>query len=303
MQQMYANAGQRSAHVADQPAATPPILVEIDGQPVNVRNLTHAVESVIQHLKYPGSFLVCTLNLDHLVKLRSRIELQNAYKRAKIVTPDGFPIVALGRLRGCQLERTTGADLIEPLCAEAARHRFPVFLMGSTFPVLSKSARRLMTSYPNLEIVGVYAPSQGFSAQSAAGDEAVDLIRNSGARLCFLALGAPLQEFFALRAIDETVGIAFLPIGAGLDFLAGAQIRCPPLLQKMNLEWAWRLGRDPRRMWLRYLRCGVLFVMLFAKESLRRFCRRVARQFRREARTVGDIAEPATDSLRVLDPK
>ena len=104
MQQMFATASQRSPHVADQPGSTglsrptPPILVEIDGQPVNVRNPTHAVESIVQHLDHPGSFLVCTLNLDHLVKLRSRIELREAYKRAKIITPDGFPIVALGRL-------------------------------------------------------------------------------------------------------------------------------------------------------------------------------------------------------------
>ena len=311
MRQMFATASQRSAHVGDQPGsiglplsrATPPILVEIDGQPVNVRNPTHAVESIIQHLEHSGSFLVCTLNLDHLVKLRSRIELRKAYKRAKIITPDGFPIVALGRLRGCQLERTTGADLIEPLCAAAAQRRFPVFLMGSTFAVLSESARRLMASYPNLEIAGAYAPSHGFSVHSTVGDEAIDLIRNSGARLCFLALGAPLQELFALRAIDETVGIAFLPIGAGLDFLAGAQIRCPPALQKMNLEWAWRLTRDPRRLWLRYFRCAVLFAMLFAKESIRRHVCAWRADSEEKHERVSDIVTTEADSQKVLDAK
>jgi N-acetylglucosaminyldiphosphoundecaprenol N-acetyl-beta-D-mannosaminyltransferase len=251
----------------------PPILVEIDGQPINVRNPTDAIGSIIQHLKHPASFLVCTLNLDHLVKLRTRGELRKAYERARIITADGFPIVALSRLKGCELERTTGSDLIEPTCAAAARHRLPIFLMGSTFAVLSKTARQLAASNPGLEIAGVYAPAQGFSVRSVDADRAVDLIRNSGARLCFLALGAPLQELFALRAIDETVGIAFLPIGAGLDFLAGAQVRCPPTLQKMNLEWAWRLAGDPRRMWLRYSRCAALFAVLFVTEALRRLGR------------------------------
>jgi N-acetylglucosaminyldiphosphoundecaprenol N-acetyl-beta-D-mannosaminyltransferase len=96
------------------------------------------------------------------------------------------------------------------------------------------------------------------------------LIQRSGARLCFLALGAPLQELFGLRAVDEIYGVAFLPVGAGLDFLAGAQVRCPSWLQRMNLEWAWRLTGDPRRLWLRYFRCAVLFAMLLSKEAIRR---------------------------------
>ncbi len=254
-------------------AASSPTLIEIGGQPVNVRDPRHAVKSIIERLSHPSSFLVCTLNLDHLVKLGKHTKLRQAYARAEIITPDGFPIVTLGHLRGVHLERTTGSDLIEPLCAIAAKRRLPIFLMGSTFTVLSKSARRLTTSYPDLEIAGVYAPSQSFAVQSAEADEAIDLIRKSGARLCFLAFGAPLQELFGVRAMDEIYGVAFLPIGAGLDFLAGAQVRCPPTLQKMNLEWAWRLTRDPRRLWLRYFRCAVLFAMLLGKESIRRIAR------------------------------
>jgi N-acetylglucosaminyldiphosphoundecaprenol N-acetyl-beta-D-mannosaminyltransferase len=265
----HANDRQRSTSLSES-NLIPPTLVEIDGQPVNVRNLSHAVTSIIARLSHPGSFLVCTLNLDHLVKLRKSGQLRQAYARAEIITPDGFPIVKLGDLRGCRLERTTGADLIEPLCAIATQRRLPIFLIGSTFAVLSKSARRLLTSHIDLEIAGVYAPSQSFSVQSAEADEAIDVIRRSGARLCFLALGAPLQELFGLRAVDETFGVAFLPIGAGLDFLAGAQVRCPSWLQSMNLEWAWRLTRDPRRLWLRYFRCAVLFAMLLSKETIRR---------------------------------
>jgi exopolysaccharide biosynthesis WecB/TagA/CpsF family protein len=273
-----ATATKYSVHANDRPRSTslsdskliPPTLVEIDNQPVNVRNLSHAVSSIIARLSDPSSFLVCTLNLDHLVKLRKSTKLRQAYTRAEIITPDGFPIVTLGRLRGCRLERTTGSDLIEPLCAIATQRRLPIFLMGSTFAVLSESARRLLASYADLEIAGVYAPSQNFSVQSAEADEAVDLIRRSGARLCFLALGAPLQELFGLRVVDEISGVGFLPIGAGLDFLAGAQVRCPSWLQRMNLEWAWRLTRDPRRLWLRYFRCAVLFAMLLSKETIRR---------------------------------
>jgi N-acetylglucosaminyldiphosphoundecaprenol N-acetyl-beta-D-mannosaminyltransferase len=246
----------------------PAPLVEIGGFPVNIRNPAHAVDSIIKRLSHPDSFLVCTLNLDHLVKLRAASNLAAAYARAEFVTADGFPIVTLSRLRGCRLLRTTGADLIKPLCAAAAQRRLSIFLMGSTFEVLRGSAHRLAASFPELDIAGVYAPPQNFSLQSATVDEAISVIQRSGARLCFLALGAPLQELFGLHAIDKTQGIAFLPIGAGLDFLTGAQVRCPPYLQNMNLEWAWRLARDPRRLSMRYLRCAILFAKLLTQESM-----------------------------------
>ena len=155
--------------------AIPRSLVEIDGQSVNVADLTHALQAIINRLIYPESFLICTLNVDHLVKLRRDSELRKAYARAELVTADGFPIVILGRIRGCQLQRAAGSDLIEPLCTVAARHRLPIFFLGSTFSVLSKSARRLTASRPNLEIAGVYAPSANFAVQSAEADEAIAL--------------------------------------------------------------------------------------------------------------------------------
>ena len=239
-----------------------PALVEIDGQSVNISDLPHAVQAVIERSYHRDLFLVCTLNLDHLVKLRRDSELRAAYQRAELVTADGFPIVTLARIKGRQLQRAAGSDLIEPLCAAAARRRLPVFFLGSTFSVLSASARRLAVSYPGLQVAGVYAPSENFAAWSSEADEAIALIRQCGGCLCFVALGAPLQEAFSLRAIDETSGVAFLPIGAGLDFLAGTQVRCPMFLQKLNFEWAWRLTNDPRRLWFRYYRCGILFVNL-----------------------------------------
>lgn len=224
--------------------------------------MTYALDVIFERLSRPYSFLVCTLNLDHLVKRRQNPELREAYARAEVVTADGFPIVILGRLTGRTLERATGADLIQPLCKAAGERHLPVFLMGTTFQALCASARRLVESCPGLEICGVYAPPVGFDVHSDFADEAIRLIRESRARLCFLALGAPLQEMFAARALDETSGVAFLGIGASLDYLAGTQVRCPRPLQRMNLEWVWRLMSDPRRLWLRYAKSGVLFARL-----------------------------------------
>lgn len=238
----------------------------VDGWRVNVNNMPMLLERILAQLKSSAaSFMVCTLNLDHLVKLRRSGEFRNAYLRAQYVTADGFPIVALARLTGCALERTTGADLIEPVCELAARHRLPIFLMGSTFGALCASASRLVARHPGLDIRGVFVPPRAFDPDSAVAKDMIDLVTSSGARICFIALGAPRQEVFAAKAIEQTSGICFLPIGAGLDFIAETQVRSPKLLQRMQLEWAWRLALDPARLWKRYAQCVLVLIDVLAR--------------------------------------
>jgi exopolysaccharide biosynthesis WecB/TagA/CpsF family protein len=244
-------------------------LVEIDGQVITTRNLSDSVEAIVRRLTEMRSFLVCTLNLDHLVKLRSDSRFRDAYAKAEIVMPDGFPIVTFARMEGVSLERATGSDLILPLCREAAALGYPVYLFGSTFETLCTAGRKLSAAIPGLEIAGVYAPPAPFDVESAVADEAIAVIGQSGARICLVALGAPRQELFSARAVDATTGIAFLGTGASLDFIAGTQTRCPPLFRKLNLEWAWRAASDPRRLLPRYAACAALFAQLYARYAMR----------------------------------
>ncbi len=243
--------------------ADPTLEVAVDGWSVNIANMSELMGCIVAQLRSSASsFMVCTLNLDHLVKLRRNAEFRNAYARAEFVTADGFPIATLGRLSGSRLERTAGSDLIEPVCKIAAQYDFPIFLVGSTLAVLSASASLLVANYPGLDIRGAFAPPRGFDPTSRLADEIIEIVRCSGARICFVALGAPRQEIFGARAIEKTSGVCFLPIGAGLDFLAGTQTRSPRLLRYLKLEWAWRLAHDPIGLIGRYRRCSFLFFEL-----------------------------------------
>ena len=244
-------------------------LVEVDGQVITTHNLAHAVSSIVQRLGQDQSFLVCTLNLDHLVKLRTNSRFRKAYAGAEVVLADGFPIVAFAKLNGVALERATGSDLIDPLCHAAAERGFPVYLFGTTLKTLCAAGRKLAAAIPELEIAGAYAPPAGFEVDSEAADEAIAIIQQSGARICLVALGAPRQELFSARAIDATSGVAFLGIGASLDFIGGAQTRCPKFLRQLKLEWAWRLASDPRRLAPRYVACAALFARLYLRYAWR----------------------------------
>src|SRR5258705_11419885 len=121
--------------------AEPPISLQpsltVDGITINVPSLPAAVSSIVSAAQHSDTFSVCTLNLDHVVQLQHRADFRAAYRRARFVTADGFPIVVLSRMLGTRIERTTGADLVEPVCQEAGRKGLPVFLLGSNESTLA----------------------------------------------------------------------------------------------------------------------------------------------------------------------
>ncbi|HEY1546104.1 MAG TPA: WecB/TagA/CpsF family glycosyltransferase [Xanthobacteraceae bacterium] len=227
----------------------------VGGVSINVMSMAQAVDSIIFAARRGETFSVNTLNLDHFVKLRSNSAFRDAYAQARFVTADGFPIVMMGRLAGVPIARTTGADLVKPLCREAARHQLPVFLLGATRLALAASVRRLTRRYRDLTFAGCLAPGPSFDPCSRNADLAIARIRRSGARICFLALGAPKQEIFAARCLDELPGTALVCIGAALDFIGGTQSRAPHFAQQAGLEWLWRMTSDPWRLAPRYMRC------------------------------------------------
>ncbi|MEL6374379.1 MAG: WecB/TagA/CpsF family glycosyltransferase [Pseudomonadota bacterium] len=229
----------------------------VDGWPINVATPGEAVQAVMQRAKTPGPFTLFTLNLDHLVKLRHDDGFRAAYASADLITADGAPVAGLARRQDASFKRTTGADLVAPLCKAAARVSCPVFFFGSSPAVLAKSARALARHCDDeLDVAGTLAPGADFDPTGPEADAALDEIRASGARLCFIALGAPKQELFAAYAVAKGVPCGFMCIGAGLDFIAGAQHRAPQAWQRFGMEWAWRLAGDPRRLAMRYARCA-----------------------------------------------
>jgi exopolysaccharide biosynthesis WecB/TagA/CpsF family protein len=211
---------------------------------------------------------VFTLNLDHVVKMRKDATFRAAYRRAGLITADGFPIVLACSLQGKPVSRVTGSDLIAPISAEAARSGKSIYLFGSSLPVLTKTSRLLRERNAGLTIAGVFAPPQGFDPTSECARRCIATIGNSGADLCFVALGAPKQELFADHGRSLLPNISFVCIGGGLDFIAGAQVRAPHWMQRWGLEWLWRVANDPQRLLYRYLLCMGALPGILARAAL-----------------------------------
>lgn len=231
----------------------------VDQQPINVSTMPDLVRWVTDLARRGVGFTLFTLNLDHLVKRRRDPRFKAAYDRATLVSADGWPIAAIARRQGAAVERVTGADLILPLCQAAADNDLPIYLFGSTDASLGSAAAALKRRFPHLDLRGMASPPMGFDPTSPAAAAMAETIAASGARLCFVALGAPKQELFADAMAQRFPGVGFLCIGAALDFISGRQRRAPALVQKLKAEWLWRLVGDPRRMVMRYGSCALVF--------------------------------------------
>lgn len=207
-------------------------------------------------------FALATVNLDHIVKLRSVDAFRDAYQAHDYVVADGNPIVWLSRLARTPVELIPGSDLVRPLAALAAETGVKVALVGSTAAVLARAAERLEAENPGIRIVATLAPRQGFDPEGAEADGILDTLRQSGAGLTMIALGAPKQELFAARGRRALPSMGFASVGASLDFIAGEQIRAPRWVRRIAMEWAWRLALSPNRLARRYLHCALVFPKL-----------------------------------------
>ncbi len=182
-------------------------------------------------------------------------EFVAAYRAHDLVVADGQPVVWLSRIAGERLKLMPGSDLVIPLSALAAEMQMPVALVGSSEQALAGAKAALEARVPGIEIVMTHAPAYGFDPEGDAAARICAQLATSGARLCFIALGAPKQEIFAAFARPRAPAVGFASIGAGLDFLSGHQVRAPKLVRMLALEWLWRALQSPRRMVPRYAKC------------------------------------------------
>jgi len=248
---------------------------DADPVTVTVPSKEDLLADVADRLDRRAGFSVATLNLDHVVKLRCDPAFRQAYAAHSHVTADGNPIVWLSQLAGQRGVRLApGSELIAPISALAAQKAVPVALFGATEASLAQAATALQERYPGLDVVLTLAPPMGFDPAGTAADKAIERLAASGARLVFLALGAPKQEIFAARAQGQLPETGFLSIGAGLDFISGAQVRAPVFVRRLAAEWLWRLVQNPRRLWRRYWGC----LMALPALALRALSTRLRRQ-------------------------
>jgi N-acetylglucosaminyldiphosphoundecaprenol N-acetyl-beta-D-mannosaminyltransferase len=198
-----------------------------------------------------GGGMTCVATVHTLMEAWDDPAFRAIVNDAELVTSDGMPLVwSLRALGARSASRVYGPTLLPFLCEQAARRGVPVGFYGGRPEVAEALAHRLVRRYPRLAIAFTHAPPHSDAPPAVDGDVAA-AIEDSGARVLFVGLGCPKQERW-MAAYREHVSCALVGVGAAFDFVAGAKRQAPTWMQRAGLEWLFRLGCEPRRLWRRY---------------------------------------------------
>jgi N-acetylglucosaminyldiphosphoundecaprenol N-acetyl-beta-D-mannosaminyltransferase len=235
---------------------------------VDVTDYADAVGRIIEAAKERRGFAVTALAV-HGVMTGVQDAAHNARLNSfDLVTPDGQPVRwALNLLHDAKLaERVYGPTLTLKVVEQAAAEGLPLYLYGSTQPTLDRLVPALQGMFPALKIVGVEA-SKFRSSHPGEAEEIAARIKASGARIVLVGLGCPRQEIFTY-AMRPLLDMPLLAVGAAFDYHAGLLKNPPAWMQKYALEWLWRLGLEPKRLWKRYILLNPAYLTRLAAQKI-----------------------------------
>jgi exopolysaccharide biosynthesis WecB/TagA/CpsF family protein len=213
-----------------------------------------ALEAVAGLVEAGEGGAVFTPNVDHVVLAESDPRLRAAYDKVSLSLADGMPVVWASRLlRGRLPEKVSGSDLVLPLVRLAAARGWRVYILGAAEGVAAKAAEVLQREAPDLQVVGAEGPWIDFGDPASRRQDLLARLRRARPHLVVVALGSPKQELWIDEVRDALRPAVLVAVGAGIDFVAGVVRRAPRWMSAAGLEWLYRLGREPRRLWRRYL--------------------------------------------------
>ncbi len=220
-------------------------------------------DQVIDMIRAGERGWLCTVNVAILMMMQDDAQLQRFVDQARFVVADGQPLIWASKLAPRALpERVTGVDLVEELCARAAREELGVYLLGAQRDIVDQVERKLCQRYPGLHIAGV---DDGYFTWDEAQARA-EHVRQSGAHILIVAMGVPRQERF-IEEYWEQLGVPFaIGVGGSFDVVAGLRQRAPRVVQAVGMEWAFRLAQEPRRLFKRYLMTNSRFIWQMSKD-------------------------------------
>lgn len=239
------------------------VIADVGFDPVTIEQ---ASRIVIELARRRPMSIVVTANVDHVVLTHRDPPFADAIAGAELVVADGQPIVWASRLGRRRLpERVAGADLLPAVASLAAEAGLSLFLLGATAESCRGAATRLAETVPGLRIAGTLSPHR-----DELDDEAlVERVNRAAPDILAVAFGAPLQEtWLARRRASLDVGVA-IGVGGTFDLLSGLRRRAPVAVQRLGLEWAYRLSQEPRRLWRRYLVRDPVFAFYLVRSWLR----------------------------------
>lgn len=213
-------------------------------------------------------------NVHSVISARRDAELATTLAGSEINTPDGMPLVWVLRSLGHKGQtRVNGSDLTLRLIERGVAAGWRHYFYGATPETLARLTAALERGFPGVQIAGTFAPPFRALAPAERAD-VLERVRASRPDIVWVGLGMPKQEKWMHEVHEALPGVVLVGIGAAFDFLAGTKAHAPRWMQERGLEWLFRLGSEPRRLWRRYLSSNPAFLALWLQQGVAQLVRR-----------------------------
>jgi N-acetylglucosaminyldiphosphoundecaprenol N-acetyl-beta-D-mannosaminyltransferase len=245
---------------------------QVIGLPVNVGSMATVAHEITRLAHHGAGGYVCVANVHMLVEARRDAQLRRVMERAAVVASDGLPLVWYLRRHGFeQARQVRGPELMIRLCEAAAAEDMPVYFYGGDAALMAELRVALDARIPTLRIAGMEGAPM-LPRQPEVDEAAVERIRASGAKLVFVGLGCPKQEFW-MAAHRPHLDAVMVGVGQAFGIAAGLLPEAPEWMRRVGLEWLFRVASEPRRLWRRYLVTNSLFIFFLLGEAASRLLR------------------------------
>jgi len=218
--------------------------VNVLGIPVDSITMESAVAKIEVFIQEASPHLIATANAEMIMLAQQDGELSDILKHASLVVPDGAGVVWAARYQGNEVhERVAGFDLTQRLLAEAAQKEYRVYFFGAGPGIAEKAKQTAEARYPGINIVKT---RDGYFTAADENEIVEDIVR-AQPHILLVALGVPKQEKWLMRNLHRLQVPVAIGVGGTLDVMAGAVKRAPLWMQQANLEWLYRLLKQPQR--------------------------------------------------------
>ena len=234
------------------------------GVGISVINLPLAMQAIHGALAARQKGYICVTGVHGVTEAQSDPVLRGILNRAFLNTPDGMPMVWVGRWRGFkQIDRVYGPDLMAAVCADSQTSGRTHFLYGGGPGLAEELKASLAIKFPGARVVGTYTPPfRPLNAEETR--ELTRLVAETRPDFFWVGLSTPKQEKFMAEFLPQLDTTLMFGVGAAFDFHAGRVRQAPRWVQRSGLEWLFRLCQEPRRLWRRYLKNNPLFILRIA---------------------------------------
>ena len=233
---------------------------------VNNVNMNEALHEICRLVENKQKSYVVAVNTDVIVKAEKDEKLRKIINNANFTLVDGKPLVWISKLHGHPVKaKVSGSDLVPRICKVAAKRGYSIFIIGGKEGVAEKAKDNLLKKFPDIKIVGTYAPPQGFENNNKELEKINNIITAIRPDIVIACFGCPKQEKWVYDNYLKYQAYVSICAGATVDFLAGNVKRAPRWMQHCGLEWFYRLLKEPKRLAKRYLVDDVKIIRLIWK--------------------------------------